>query len=70
MQSVLSDNGKESSTAKGVNIATKFNERKDTLFNIKVIRHKWKEFKVKSIKLEHMKSTKYHSCVMMIKDLS
>ena len=70
MQSVLSDNGKESSTAKGVNIATKFNERKDTLFNIKVIRHKWKEFKVKSIKLEHMKSTKYHSRVMMIKDLS
>ena len=32
--------GKESNTAKGVNIATEFNEFKDTLFNKKVIRHK------------------------------
>ena len=31
--------GKESNTAKGVNIATEFNEFKDTLFNEKVLRH-------------------------------
>ena len=36
MYSVLSDDGKESNTAKGANIATEFNEFKDTLFNKKV----------------------------------
>ena len=46
--------GKESNTPKGGNIATEFNEFKDTLFNNK------KEFKPKSINLEHRKSTKYH----------
>ena len=40
MYSVLSDDGKESNTAKGVNIATEFDEFKDTLFNKKVLRHK------------------------------
>ena len=34
------DDGKESNMAKGVNIATEFNEFKDTLFNKKIIRHK------------------------------
>ena len=37
---MLSDGGKESNTAKGVNIATEFDEFKDTLFNKKVLRHK------------------------------
>ena len=37
---MLSDDGKESNTAKGVNIATEFDEFKDTLFNKKVLRHK------------------------------
>ena len=32
--------GKESNTAKGANIATEFNEFKDTLFNKKVLEHK------------------------------
>ena len=32
--------GKESNTAKEVNIATEFNEFKDTLFNKKVLRQK------------------------------
>ena len=32
----------ESSTAKGVNITTEFNEFKDVLFNKKIIRHKMK----------------------------
>ena len=34
--------GKESNTAKGVNIATTFNKFKDTLFNKKLVRHKMK----------------------------
>ena len=32
---MLSDDGKESNTAKGVNIVTEFNEFKDTLLNKK-----------------------------------
>ena len=47
--------GKESNTAKGVSIATEFNESKDTLFNKKHLDIKWEEFKVKSIKCEHTK---------------
>ena len=35
MYSILLDDGKESSRAKGVNIATEFNEFRDTLFNKK-----------------------------------
>ena len=35
MYSMKSIDGKESNTAKGVNIATKFNEFKDTLLNKK-----------------------------------
>ena len=34
--------GKESNTAKGVNIATEFTKFKDVLFNKKIIRHKMK----------------------------
>ena len=40
---MLSDDGKESNTAKGVNITTEFNEIKDTLFNKKVLRHKMRK---------------------------
>ena len=40
MYSIKDVNGKESNTAKVVNIATQFNEFKDTLFNKKIIRHK------------------------------
>ena len=39
--------GKESNTAKGVNIATEFNEFKDTLFNKKLLRHKVKTIQSK-----------------------
>ena len=38
---------KESNMAKGVNIATEFNEFKDTLFNKKVVRHKMKRIQSK-----------------------
>ena len=40
MYSMKNIDGKESNTAKGVNIATEFNEFKDTLYNKKVLRHK------------------------------
>ena len=40
MYSIKKTNASESSTTKGVNIATDFNEFKDVLFNKKVIRHK------------------------------
>ena len=42
--------GSESSTAKGVNIATEFNEFKDVLFNKKIIRHKMKGIQAKKHK--------------------
>ena len=69
MHSMLSDNGQESNTAKGVNTATEFNEFKDTLFNKKVLRQKMKRIQSKNINLEHTKSTKNHCRVLMTKDL-
>ena len=57
--------GKVSNTTKGMNIATEFNELKNTLFNKKIIKHK-REFKAKNIKWEHKKSTKYHYSVFII----
>ena len=45
MHSVLSDDGKESNKAKGINTAAEFNEFKDTLFNKKVIRQNEKNSK-------------------------
>ena len=43
--------GKESNTAKGSNIATEFNEFKDTLFNKKIIRHKMRIIQRKKNKM-------------------
>ena len=48
---MISDDGKESTTAKGVKIATEFNEFRDTLFNKKVDRHKMKIIQSKKIKI-------------------
>ena len=48
---MLSVDGKESNTAKGVNIATEFNEVRDTLFNKKVVRHKIKRIQGKKHKI-------------------
>ena len=42
--------GKESNTGKGINIATEFNEFKDTLFNKKVVRHKMRRIQSKKHK--------------------
>ena len=69
MYSILSDDGKESNTAKGVNIATGFNEFKAILFNKKVVRHKMRRFQSKKHKLGTYESSKYHYHVLMIKDL-
>ena len=45
------NDGKESNTAKGVNIAIEFNEFKSVLFGKKVIRHKMKRIQSKKHKL-------------------
>ena len=49
MYSMLWDDGKESNTAKGVNIA--INSFKETLFNKKVLKHKMKRTQSKKHKL-------------------
>ena len=49
MYSMLWDDGKESNTAKGVNIA--INSSKETLFNKKVLKHKMKRTQSKKHKL-------------------
>ena len=51
MYSIKKINGSESSTTKGVNIATEFNEFKDVLFNKKVNRHKMKRIQDKKLKI-------------------
>ena len=51
MYSMKNIDGKESNTAKGVNIATEFNEFKDTLFNKKIMRHKRRRIQNKKHKL-------------------
>ena len=43
--------GKESNTAKGVNVATDINEFKDTLFNKRIIRHKMRRIQCKKYKM-------------------
>ena len=69
MYSITKRNGSESSTTKGVNIATDFNEFKDVLFNKKVIRHKMKRIQAKKHKIELMKLIKCLYRALMIKDM-
>ena len=52
MYSMKKIDGKECSTAKGVSIATEFDEFKDVLVNEKVVRHKMKRIQSKKHKLE------------------
>ena len=47
MHSMKNTDGKESNTAKWVNITTEFNEFKDTLLNKKVLRHKMRRIQGK-----------------------
>ena len=58
MHSIKKIDGSESSTAKGVNIATDFNEFKDVLFNKKGIRHKMKRMQAKKHKIGTYESDK------------
>ena len=51
MHAVKNIDGKESNTAKGVNIATEFNEFKDTLCNKKIISCKMKRIQGKKHKM-------------------
>ena len=51
MYSMENIDGKESDTAKEVNIVTGFNEFKDTLFNKKINRHKMKRIQSKKHKI-------------------
>ena len=59
--------GKESNTAKGVNIATEFNEFKDTLFNKKLIGHKMKRIQGKKNKIGTYEINKISLSVLMTK---
>ena len=47
MYSIKKNDSGESITAKGVNIATEFNEFKDVLFHKKIIKHKIKRIQAK-----------------------
>ena len=51
MYSMKNIDGKESNTAKRVNITTEFNEFKDSLFNKKIIRHKMRRIQSKKHKM-------------------
>ena len=51
MYSVNNIDGEESHRAKGVNVATEFNEFKDTLFNKKVVKHKMRKIQGKKHKI-------------------
>ena len=50
--SIKNIDDEESNTEKWVNIATEFNEFKETLFNKKVVRHKMKRIQSKKHKIE------------------
>ena len=58
MYSMKNTDGKESNTGKTVNIATEFNEFKDTLFNKKELRHKMTRIQGKKHKLGTYKINK------------
>ena len=47
MYCIVSENGEEVNTAKGVNISTEFKEYKNVLFKKKLIRHKMKRIQSK-----------------------
>ena len=69
MYSIKKINGSESSTTKGVNIATKFDKFKDVLFNKKVIRYKMKRIQAKKHKIGTYEIDKIFLQALMIKDM-
>ena len=52
MHSMKNIDGKESNTTKRVNIATEFDEFKNTLFNKKIMRHKTRRIQGKKHKMK------------------
>ena len=58
MYSTKNIDGKESNAAKGVSIATEFNEFKDTLSSKKVLRHKMRRIQGKKHKMGTYKINK------------
>ena len=58
MYSIKKIDGKEHNTAKGVNIATEFDNFTDVLFNKKIIRHNMKRIQSKKYKLGAYKINK------------
>ena len=69
MYSIKNIDGTESNTAKGVNIATEFNEFKDTLFYKKIIRHKIRRIQGKNHKMGTYDINKISLSCFDIKDL-
>ena len=61
--SIKNIDGKESNTAKGVNIATQFNEFKDALFSKKIIRHKTRRIQGKKHKMGTYEINRISLCV-------
>ena len=61
LYSMKNIDGKESNATKGVNIATEFNEFKDTFFNSKVLTHKMRRIQGKKHKLEKNEINKISS---------
>ena len=51
MYSIKKNDGRDLNTAKGVNIATEFNEFKDVFLNKKIVRHKMKRLQAKKQKI-------------------
>ena len=51
MHSMKNIDGKETNMAKGVNVATEFNEFKKNLFKNKIMRHKMRRIQAKKHKL-------------------
>ena len=51
MYCIVSENGEEVTTAKGVNISIEFKEYENVLFNKKLIRHKMKRIQSKLHKI-------------------
>ena len=73
MHSLTDADNEENKKVKGTNKnlvkSIPHKEYVDILFNKKVIRDKWKEFKVNCIKLELVKFVKFLYLSLMIKDI-
>ena len=71
MYSIKNIDGKESSMAKGVSIATEFSEFKDTLYKMKIMRHKMRRIQAKKHKMGTYEIDKKSLSwlILMIKDL-